>query len=177
MEEYNLKYEIDTQRLHVNEWHYFDPKDLGKEDLAEIVEHLLTKETTRNFPCMWQGNYNKRRAQAWIKERDSEAKTLLAVEKETQKPVGYLTFFKIGDIHSETTLNIGYLCSKELWGNGLITELVHGFLKWCEKNEVRTLCASVDFDNIASIRVLEKNNFLTQGQDPSGTRHRFVYHF
>lgn len=155
-----MNYDIDTDRLLINDWHYFDPKKLGQNDLAEIISNLLTRDTTQHFPCMWQGNYSKKRAEYWITERDNEAKTLLAVHKQTNTAVGYLSFFKTGDNTEGTKLNIGYLCSHELWGNGLATELVEGFIDWCKKNSIHTITAAVDFDNIASMRVLEKNNFF-----------------
>lgn len=172
-----MEYDFTTQRLIVKEWHAFDPRELGQPDLVEIVSNMLTRDVTGNFPFMWQGEYNRKRAEAWIKERDKEAKTLLAVEKDTNRPIGYITFFTVGDRNKGLNLRIGYLLSKAKWGKGLATELVHGFKHWCQKHDILSLYASVDPDNIGSIRVLEKNSFTTERKDSNGRSLLFAYDF
>ena len=174
-EEYRLNYNFKTNRLTVKEWHSFEPKELEEPDLESIVQDLLVPEVTKRFPVMWRGDYDKRRAKFWIQERDSESKTLLAVEKETKKPLGYINFFREGDSSHGTYLRLGYLVSKAMWNNGLATELVEGFIHWCKENSVSTVLAKVDPDNIASIRVLEKNDFLTKRTDTNGISLLFVY--
>jgi len=174
-EEYKLKYHYTTKRLTVKEWLSFEPIELNQPDLASIVEEMLVPDVTKRFPVMWRGSYDKRRAKAWIQEEDSESKTLLAVEKETKRPLGYINFFREGDGSKGTFLRLGYLVSKAMWNNGLATELVEGFIHWCKENNVSTVLARVDPDNIASIRVLEKNNFLTETTDTDGRSHLFVY--
>ena len=158
-EEYKLNYKYTTNRLIVKEWSSFEPKELEQPDLVNIVEEMLVPDVTKRFPVMWRGDYDKKRAKFWIQERDSESKTLLAVEKETKKPLGYINFFKEGDRSRGTYLRLGYLVSKAMWNNGLATELVEGFIHWCKENSVSTILARVESDNIASIRVLEKITF------------------
>jgi len=176
-EEYKLNYHYTTHRLIVKEWHSFEPKELHEPDLANIVEEMFVPDVTKRFPVMWRGNYDKKRAKAWIQERDSESKTLLAVEKETRKPLGYINFFREGERSKGTYLRLGYLISKAMWNNGLATELVQGFIHWCKENDISTVLAGVDPDNIASIRVLEKNNFLTKSTDADGVGLLFAYDF
>lgn len=176
-EEYKLNYDFTTKRLIVKEWHSFEPKELDQPDLVNIVEEILAPEVTKTFPVMWRGNYDKKRAKAWIQERDSESKTLLAVEKDTKKPLGFINFFKEGDRTKGTYLRLGYLLSKVMWNNGFATELVEGFIDKCKENDISTVLARVDPDNIASIRVLEKNNFSTETRDTNGIAHLFVYDF
>lgn len=174
-EEYKMDYKFTTNRLTVKEWHSFEPTELHEPELVNIVEEMLVPDVTERFPVMWRGNYDKRRAKFWIQERDSESKTLLAVEKETKKALGYLSFFREGDRSRGTYLRLGYLVSKVMWNNGLATELVEGFIHWCKENNVSTILARVDPDNRASIRVLEKNNFLTQRTDSNGISLLFEY--
>ena len=176
-EEYKVNYHYTTKRLIVKDWHSFEPKELHQPDLVNIVEEILVPEVTKRFPVMWRGNYDKKRAKAWIYERDCESKTLLAVEKETKKALGYISFFREGDRSRGTYLRLGYLVSKVMWNNGLATELVEGFIHWCKENNISTVLARVDPDNTASIRVLEKNNFLTQTTDANGISLLFTYDF
>lgn len=172
---YKLNYVFTTKRLVVKEWNSFEPKELRNTDLVDIVEDILEPEITKTFPVMWRGNYDKKRAKAWINERDSESKTLLAVEKDTKKAIGFINFFREGDRSKGDYFRIGYVVSKVKWGKGIATELVESFIDWCKDNDVSTVSAAVEPDNIASIRVLEKNNFLTQRTDSNGVSLLFVY--
>lgn len=176
-EEYKMNYDFTTKRMIVKEWHSFEPKELNEPDLVNIVEEILVPDVTKTFPPMWRGNYDKRRAKFWIEERDSESKTLLAVEKDTNKALGLINFFKVGDRSRGTYLRLGYLLSKAMWDKGFGTELVDGFIHWCKENNISTVLAGVDPDNTASIRVLEKNNFLTETTDSNGIRLLFEYDF
>ena len=130
---------------------------------------------------MWRGDYDRKRAEAWIKEQNSETKTLLAVEKESKKPIGFINFFKVGAKslgakRSEGTyFRLGYMLNKVMWNNGFATEFVDGFLDWSKKNDVSAILARVEPDNVASIRVLEKNNFSTQTTDSDGRSLLFLY--
>ncbi len=170
-----MNYDFKTERLIVKEWHSFEPKELEQPDLVDIIEDILEPEITKTFPLMWRGDYDKKRAKAWIDERDSEAKTLLAVEKDTKKAVGFINFFRYGDRSKGNYFRIGYVVSKVKWGKGIATELVESFIHWCKDNNVSTVSAAVDPDNIASIRVLEKNNFLTETTDSNGIALLFKY--
>jgi RimJ/RimL family protein N-acetyltransferase len=170
-----LNYDFTTKRLIVKEWHSFEPKELEQPDLVEIIEDILEPEITKTFPIMWRGKYDKKRAKAWIDERDSEAKTLLAVEKDTKKAVGFINFFREGDRSKGDYFRIGYVVSTVKWGKGVATELVESFVHWCKENNVSTVTAAVDPDNVASIRVLQKNNFSTEKTNTNGRSLLFYY--
>lgn len=172
-----MNYEFTTKRLIVKEWHSFEPKELNQSDLVNIVEKMLVPDVTYTFPPMWRGSYDKNRVKNWIAERDQEVKTLLAVEEKSKKSVGLLHFFRGHNRSKGTYLRLGYLLSKVMWGKGFATELVEGFIHWCKENNISTVLAGVDPDNIASIRVLEKNNFLTEKTDENGISLLFVYDF
>lgn len=170
-----MNYNFITKRLIVNEWHSFEEKEFAQLDLVSIIENILVPEVTKRFPVMWRGDYDKRRAKFWIDELDSESKTLLAVEKDTKQPIGYINFFRVVDRARGTCIRLGYLISKVMWDNGFATEFVEGFIDWCKENYSSTVLAGVDPDNIASIRVLEKNNFLAHTTDSNGTDLLFIY--
>ena len=172
-----MNYNYTTKRLIVKEWHSFDPQELNHPDLASIVQSLLVPEVTRTFPALWQGSYDKRRAGFWIDEIDEDSKGLLAVEKEFNMPIGIIIFFREGDGRHGKKLRLGYLLSKAMWDNGYGTELVQGFMYLCKEHSISTVVAGVAPDNIASIRVLEKNNFLTQKDNTNGRAILYEHHF
>ena len=170
-----MNYHFTTKRLIVKEGNSFEPQELSQPNLVDIVENLLEPDITKTFPIMWRGNYDKKRAKFWIDERDSESKTLLAVEKDTKKAIGFINFFREGDTSQGNFFRIGYVISKVKWGNGIATELVESFIDWCKENNISAVSAAVDPDNIASIRVLEKNSFLTKTKEKQGMYYIFIY--
>lgn len=170
-----MKYNYTTKRLIVKEWHSFEDEEFKQADLESVVQDILVPDTTKYFPIMWRGDYDKRRAKFWIQERDSEAKTLLAVDKETKNAIGYVTFFRVGELSQGLKIRLGYLFSHSMWNKGFATEVVGGFMNLCKENNISTVLAGVDPSNTASIRVLEKNNFLIQKKDTNGIHHLFEY--
>ncbi len=61
-------------------------------------------------------------------------------------------------------VEIGYSVLQEFQGQGLATEMVAAIVKWAEHQpQVKRIEAETNIDNQASIRVLEKNNFIYVG--------------
>lgn len=74
----------------------------------------------------------------------------------------------IGDLSFKGLKNdiveIGYGIKEEYWNNGYATEAVHIMKLWALKQPlVSKVEAEAEKDNIASIKVLEKNNFVLNG--------------
>ena len=57
---------------------------------------------------------------------------------------------------------ISYWLGKEFWGKGIATQALAKFL---QEVTIRPLTARVVKDNVASLRVLEKNGFSLKGED------------
>ena len=102
------------------------------------------------------------RAQEWIRERDQEGTTLLVIDKSTNESVGLVILIEVDSENANDGIEVrlGYLLSEPAWGKGLATQLVKGFVAWCQTQvPIATLAGGVDADHPASIRVLEKNGF------------------
>lgn len=153
-----------TARLDVVGWHS-SPLPPGN-SLADVVTTLLTATTTRALPPSWRGDYDHARAAAWIRERDDESAVSLATDRETAIPVGLIILFEApgNDGSGRVDVRLGYLLAESVWGNGLGTELVAGFVEWCRSMpRVRSIAGGVGSDNTASARVLAKNGFAPVG--------------
>ncbi len=82
--------------------------------------------------------------------------------KGADRLVGYIGFWRIMKEHHRA--EIGYALHPDLWGQGLASEAVaavldHGF----RMIGLHSVEASVAPDNTASIRVLERNQFVKEG--------------
>jgi ribosomal-protein-alanine N-acetyltransferase len=84
------------------------------------------------------------------------------VLKETSELVGTLGYHNLSKINRRA--EIGYNLSKLHWGKGIMTEAVdalirHGF----EHMNLNRIDATVDSENLKSIRLLERSGFFREG--------------
>lgn len=150
-----MDYSFSTQRLVADEWHRLQRKRLPDSALPGIVQSLLVPSVTASLPGAWQGPYDLRRAEQWVRERDAEGTTLLVIERVSSRPVGLLIFHE----DKLEVVRIGYLFAAASWGKGYATELLGGFVSWCRNNGKQKVIAGVAPDNVASQRVLLKCGF------------------
>ena len=169
---------FETDRLDVSEWHLISSNETWQENLAQVLATMLTEPVMRHLPTAFHGDYTVARARQWIRERDKEGTMLIAIEKTSQDPVGLIFFVKMDS--EETTesfeVRLGYLLSETVWGRGLATEMVRGFVGWCRTQApISTLVGGVDVDHPASMRVLEKNRFQSVEAEGEGDQGQRIY--
>ena len=86
-----------------------------------------------------------------------------AISKAENKMVGDICMY--GEPNETGEVEIGYGTYNEFQNKGLMTETVKGMLGWLKMQEkVKKVCASTEKTNVASFRVLEKNNFIKVGE-------------
>lgn len=78
----------------------------------------------------------------------------LAME-DHRRVIGRLNLYNL----TEQSAELGYRLSKNCSGNGITTHLVSEIIKIARLTHLKFLTAEVEEENIASRRVLEKNNF------------------
>ena len=164
---------FETDRMLVREWNSLPPGHSRDQNLASLVVAILTPPVTRSLPEEWQGEYTLDRATKWIDERNQNGATLLVLERSSKMTIGLMLLFESDDDQSGRSVRIGYLLAESVWGRGLASELLKGFVDWCRTVEITSIVGGVERNNIASQRVLEKNGFtvLSNGED----RGDFVY--
>lgn len=71
----------------------------------------------------------------------------------------------VGEPNENGEIEIGYGTYDEYKGKGYMTEMVSGIILWAKSQaNVQSIIASTNKDNVASFKVLEKNNFKTIGE-------------
>ena len=71
----------------------------------------------------------------------------------------------VGEPNENGEIEIGYGTYDEYIGKGYMTEMVSGIILWAKSQaNVQSIIASTNKDNVASFKVLEKNNFKTIGE-------------
>ncbi len=82
-----------------------------------------------------------------------------AISKTENKMVGDLCI--IGEPNLDGEIEIGYGTYDEFQGKGFMTEIVSGIIEWAKtQKNVNAIIATTEKTNIASFKVLQKNNFI-----------------
>ena len=86
-----------------------------------------------------------------------------AISEAENKMVGDLCI--VGEPNADGEIEIGYGTYDEFQNKGFMTEIVSGIIDWAKnQSTVKSIIASTDKTNIASFKVLEKNNFIKIGE-------------
>jgi RimJ/RimL family protein N-acetyltransferase len=86
-----------------------------------------------------------------------------AILKAENRMIGDLCM--CGEPNAEGEIEIGYGTYEEFQNKGFMTEIVKGIIEWIKTQiKVKSIIASTDKTNTASFRVLEKNNFIKNGE-------------
>lgn len=132
-------------------------RNIKEDDLEILFEHQADEAAsymaafTKEDPNNWQAF-----KEHW--ERTLKlGSTFIQVITIDKKVVGYVCSFLL--FEKET---IGYWIDKNYWGKGIASCSLKLFL---DKIETRPVFARVAFDNLGSIRVLEKCGFAKIGED------------
>ena len=95
-----------------------------------------------------------------------------AILKTENKMVGDICFY--GEPNENREIEIGYGTYDEFQNQGFMTEIVRSIIDWIKtQKKVKSIIASTDKTNLASFKVLEKNNFIKSGE----TDTRFIWTF
>jgi [ribosomal protein S5]-alanine N-acetyltransferase len=82
----------------------------------------------------------------------------IVIEKCSRKIAGRICFHGEPDVDDE--IEIGYGIEEDCRNRGIMTESIEGLVRWLRINKIaRILKAETEYENISSIKVLEKNNF------------------
>ena len=86
-----------------------------------------------------------------------------AISIAENKMVGDICIY--GEPNEDGEVEIGYGTYNESQNKGFMTEIVEGVVDWLKtQGKARKVCASTEKTNVASFRVLEKNNFIKVGE-------------
>lgn len=151
--------------IRINKQFYLDRYIMsGKQRLMEIINDPEIARRTLTIPYP----YTSKDADWWIQQREQERncdepqRSWAIRNGEGQLCGGIGSHFKYGfNSHKD---EIGYWLMRDLWGKGIMTEVVAKFVEFCstERGLIRLEAPVFDF-NAASGRVLEKNGFLLEG--------------
>lgn len=153
---------IETQRLRL--------RRPALNDAAFVYSYASMEDVARYM--MWKQHDDISQTRQFLERcikvwEENTAFPWMIEEKETRRPLGMIELQLAG--HMAT---MGYVLSKESWGQGYTTEAVIALRDWSlAQEEIYRFWSYGDIDNHASRRVIEK-----AGMHHEGTLHRWVVH-
>ena len=133
-------------------------------DVAEVMELRGDKETMKYIPRPLVTNEDE--ALEHIKMIDDKIESNIGINwaitvKGSPKLIGIIGHYRIQPENHRC--EIGYMILKEYWGKGIISEAIDVVLKYgFEDLNMHSIEAVIDPDNVASEKVLLKNNFVKE---------------
>lgn len=148
-----------TTRLEVQHWRtHIDGGDLQKW-LETGLRDVLTRPVLRHLPPSFQLGHGADAIADWVAARTAESDVYLVIDRMKAKLLGLLVLADTGQPPPLREIHLGYLLAEHVWGKGVASELIAGFVEASRAQAPVTLTAGVGRDNPASARVLDRVGF------------------
>jgi RimJ/RimL family protein N-acetyltransferase len=148
-----------TARLTVEAWDAILGDVAAAKELEKALITLLTPPITRRLPLSMQFPVDDGTVSEWIADRTRESWTMCICLRETREIIGLIFVMPPASSVANDGLTIGYFLGEAYWGRGFATEAIQGLIERAPGDKITTWRATVDRDNLASARVLEKAGF------------------
>lgn len=136
-------------------------RNFNAADETLLIRYLNDEDVTRYVTAAIPKPYTSEDAKWWV-EQGCKEEWIRAVEADG-KLVGCVSA-TVGQFEYKRSAELGYWIAKPFWGRGYATEAVRQLSEEIYKSSnVERLFVSVVKENYGSIRVLEKNGFVTEG--------------
>jgi len=136
-----------------------------KGDEISLTKNANNKKIWINLLDKFPYPYTLKDAKKWIKDcnKNENKKTRFAITIDN-KVVGGITF-RVLDLNSKKTAEMGYWLGENYWGKGIMSEAVKLVLDYVFNNfDIIRMQAYVFEYNPGSCKVLEKNGFILEGR-------------
>ena len=137
---------------------------VNNNDIKEVLALRSNPETMKYIPRPLVKNDDEALehiAMIETKIENNEGINWAITLKDNPKLIGVIGHYRIKPEHYRS--EIGYMILPEFNGKGIVTEAVQEVVKYgFEAMQLHSIEAVIDPDNIASAKVLEKNNFVKE---------------
>jgi RimJ/RimL family protein N-acetyltransferase len=147
--------EIKLERCTVRDWRL--------DDAASLSKHANNRRVWLGLRDRFPHPYTLEDAKEFLQRTiAAQPRTNFCIEVEGAA-VGGIGLHLGEDVHRQTAA-IGYWLSEELWGQGVMSEVVPAFVNHCFREfSLNRIFAEAYSSNPASARVLEKAGFVLEG--------------
>lgn len=141
-----------AERLYIRKLTYDDLHDLHKlQSNPNVMKYIINRPKT-----MKENEKELNKIIQHYSETNNEFLVLAVCSKETHEFIGTCAVIK----NENNEFEVGYRILEELWGNGYGSEILNLIISYSsELRRLDYIVASVDAENIHSIKILEKCGF------------------
>lgn len=133
-------------------------------DVDSLVKYANNKNIAVNLTDMFPYPYTRQDAEKFIAYATSDTPNHLFAIEIDHKAVGSIGIHPQNDIH-RLNAELGYWLAEPFWGKGIITSAIRQVVNYTFDNtDVERIFARPFGTNIASQKVLEKNNFRLEAR-------------
>ncbi|MBV7298694.1 GNAT family N-acetyltransferase [Enterovibrio paralichthyis] len=131
---------------------------------------LLTPAVKQHLPPDIQAVSDANAATRWLKAIREDADFLAVTERESHTLVGFILLYSEVNTDQMLDLRLGYVIGEPWQGRGYASEMLAGLVDACHAaGNIASLSGGAEVENVASIRVLEKNGFVRDSEPSGGT--------
>jgi ribosomal-protein-alanine N-acetyltransferase len=154
-----------TTRLKVSNVEYCLKSVTSKSELLSSIVSLLTPSVVQTLPPYFHDVKTKSDADVWLTKMVSESHLFTVYLKDSESVIGFV-FLSESDSY---IVHLGYLLDESHWHQGYGSELLFGLIESCRSNQfIEKLIGGVDFENIASAKLLKKVGFVANQVSDNG---------
>jgi RimJ/RimL family protein N-acetyltransferase len=151
---------FDTDRLRIESWDIALADGAARKVFLAELSWLLTPAVMKFLPPPLQLSEGPDAIDGWVLDRDRESHVFCVRNRATLELAGLLILVTFEEPEGEASVRLGYLLAEDVWGQGLASELIKGFVRWCQDQSLTVvLQGGVEQGNGASARVLIKAGF------------------
>lgn len=163
-----------TNRVSILNWDYIESVSEFNNNRLQNVLEIMTPNVTKTLPEGWQNLDSFYKVENWIIERKAECNFNAIILNGTSNIVGFLFLYIDNKTKELSEIRLGYLLAESIWSKGIGSELINGLVKWAKNTKIiNSISGGVEKENIASIKILEKNGFYKSNEEL--TRGVFLY--
>ena len=142
----------------------------AKTAMSAQLAAILTADVKRHLPPDLQAVSDAESALQWLEQALEESQFIVIRSSDDDALVGFFLLYVEVDALRERqaryALRLGYVVAEAFQGKGMASEMIAGLVSWCcASGVVSSLSGGAEADNLPSIKALEKNGFVREGND------------
>jgi len=132
-------------------------------DVESLQRYANNRKIWLNLRDVFPHPYTIDDARWWIEHASQEDPERSFAIASAEEPIGSIGLIFGEDVHRHNA-ELGYWLAEPFWGRGIMTGAVYAFTEYASREfSLNRVYAEPFAHNLASVRVLEKAGFLTEG--------------
>ncbi|OEE68748.1 GNAT family N-acetyltransferase [Enterovibrio norvegicus FF-33] len=139
------------------------PQSAAIETLVGELTLILTPSVKQHLPPDIQPVNDEKSARKWLLNVMGESTFVTILASDSGALIGFFLLYEEKEANGKSAIRLGYAVGEHAQGLGYASEMIAGLVAWCrDSGFIASLSGGAEANNLASIRVLEKNGFVQE---------------